>query len=164
MDTVAQFNRMVERHRNMIRGLCASYSDGDKQLCCDLIQEVLAGMWVRYRERYANMPEAWQGAWVYWQTRHFASLAVRTRCRTTLTLRMEMVETLAEEVDEAVELVDELSEVLVGRERQLLELMRQGYRNEEIAERMGVSLATMKRVRKSMLESMRRRAVEMGKE
>ena len=44
----------------------------------------------------------------------------------------------------------------------MLELLRQGYRYEEIAERMGVSMRTVKRLRASMVEAMRRRAEAMG--
>ena len=72
-------------------------------------------------------------------------------------------EEVAEQGEDAEDaLVDELAAGLPGRERQLLELMRQGYRYEEIAERMDVSLATVKRMRASMVEAMRRRAEELG--
>ena len=59
-------------------------------------------------------------------------------------------------------LVDELADGLGGRERQLLELLRQGYRNEEIAAKMNVSPSTLKRIRRTMLEHMRRRAEALG--
>ncbi len=157
-----RFRQLLERHKRMIRRLCVLYSDGDEQLCRDLIQEAVAGMWLNFSVRQARMWSGAQGAWVYWQTRHFIFNAMRD-----WHLRERRAgcggEKAKEEGHVAEEnLVDELAADLQGRERQLLELLRQGYRYEEIAAKMGVSLATVKRVRASMVEAMRRRAEELG--
>lgn len=161
MEPSEQFDQMMERHKRLIRRLCVRYSEGDEQLCRDLMQEAVAGMWLRYSEREGRMWSGAQGAWVYWQTMHFVTHAVRDwHLREREALQPEADD---DEVQESREsLIDELAAELQGRERQLLELMRQGYRYEEIAERMGVSLATVKRVRASMVEAMRRRAETMG--
>ena len=70
-------------------------------------------------------------------------------------------ETAEEECAEEA-LAMELAGDLTGRERQLFDLLRQGFRNEEIADTMGVSMATAKRIRAGMVESMRRRAEALG--
>ena len=161
MEPSEQFAEMMERHKYLIRRLCVRYSEGDEQLCRDLMQEVAVGMWLRYSEREWKVWGGAQRAWVYWQTRHFASHAVRDwhlREREAL-----LPEAADGEVQAAREsLVDELAVELQGRERQMLELLRQGYRYEEIAERMGVSMRTVKRLRASMVEAMRQRAEAMG--
>lgn len=162
MEPSERFAEMMERHKYLIRRLCVRYSEGDEQLCRDLMQEVAVGMWLRYSEREWKVWGGAQRAWVYWQTRHFVSHAVRD-----WRLRERRAAGGSEEVAEQGEdaedaLVDELAAGLPGRERQLLELMRQGYRYEEIAERMGVSMRTVKRLRASMVEAMRRRAEELG--
>ena len=157
-----RFQQLMERHKRMIRRLCVLYSDGDEHLCRDLIQEAVAGMWLNFSVSQARMWSGARGAWVYWQTRHFVSNAVRD-----WRLRERRAGGSAEEAEEQgegadVALVDELGADLQGRERQLLELLRQGYRYEEIAAKMDVSLATVKRMRASMVEAMRRRAEELG--
>ena len=161
-DAAERFQQLMERHKRMIRRMCVLYSDGDEQLCRDLIQEAVAGMWLNFSERQTRMWSGAQGAWVYWQTRHYVSHAVRD-----WHLRERRAgcggEAAKEEGHVAEEnLVDEFAADLQGRERQLLELLRQGYRYEEIAERMDVSLATVKRIRASMVDGMRRRAEELG--
>ena len=161
-DAAERFQQLLERHKRTIRRLCVLYSDGDEHLCRDLIQEAVAGMWTNFGERQARMWSSAQGAWVYWQTRHFVSHAVRD-WRLNERRAAGGSEEVAEQGEGAEDaLVDELAAGLPSRERQLLELMRQGYRYEEIAERMDVSLATVKRVRASMVEAMRRRAEELG--
>ena len=76
MEPSEQFAEMMERHKCLIRRLCVRYSEGDEQLCRDLMQEVAVGMWLRYSEREWKVWSGAQRAWVYWQTRHFASHAV----------------------------------------------------------------------------------------
>jgi RNA polymerase sigma factor (sigma-70 family) len=162
-DVAERFQQLLERHKGIIRRMCVLYSDNDEQLCRDLIQEVVSGMWLNFSERQSRVWSGAQGAWVYWQTRHFVFNAVRDwRLRERKSGGSAAVE--AEEQGEGAEdaLVDELAADLHGRERQLLELLRQGYRQKEIAERMGVSLATVKRVHASMVETMCRRAEELG--
>ena len=163
METEEQFVRLMERHNGTVRRLCVLYSDGDEQLCRDLMQEAVACMWTNYRRREGLLWEAAQGAWVYWQTMHGINHTLRGRRHHGGVALAETVESM-----EAVEqpsdgsLVDELADGLSGRERQLLELLRQGYSNEEIASRMDVSPSTLKRIRRTMLEHMRRRAEALG--
>lgn len=155
-----QFRLMVKRHEGLIRSVCVGFSRGDMELCSDLMQEAVTGMWLRFTHREARMFAAAQGVWVYWQTHHFASQALR-RWKTGSMAPGDVPDVAVEEsAEEALAL--ELAADLAGRERQLFDLLRQGYRNEEMAERLGLSLATTKRVRASMLVSMRRRAVALG--
>lgn len=151
---------MVKRHEGLIRSVCVGFSRGDMDLCSDLMQEAVTGMWLRFTHREARMFAAAQGVWVYWQTHHFASQALR-RWKTGSMTPGEVPDVAVEESAEEA-LAVELAADLAGRERQLFDLLRQGYRNEEMAERLGLSLATTKRVRASMLASMRRRAVALG--
>lgn len=160
MDMEEHFRQMVTRHGGLIRGLCVGYSGGDMERCRDLVQEVTTGMWLRFTRREARMPRAAQAAWVYWQTRHFISLALR-RWKTGSMVTGALPETAEEECAEEA-LAVELAADLAGRERQLFDLLRQGFRNEEIADTMGVSMATAKRIRAGMVESMRRRAEALG--
>ena len=158
MEVEEQFVRLMERHNGTVRRLCVLYSDGDEQLCRDLMQEAVACMWKNYRRRGGLLWEAAQGAWVYWQTMHGINHALRGRWRRR---DVGAAEEAAEQPSDG-SLVDELADGLGGRERQLLELLRQGYRNEEIAARMNVSPSTLKRIRRTMLEHMRRRAEALG--
>lgn len=161
METEEQFRQLMERHKGTIRRLCVLYSDGDVLLCRELMQEAVACMWMNYRRREGLLWEAAQGAWVYWQTMHGINHALRGRKLRDRNMVVSEVDLAAEPCDEEG-LVDELAAGLAGRERQLLELLRQGYRNEEIAATMGISLSTLKRLRRSMLEHMRQRAEAMG--
>ncbi len=72
-----QFRLMVKRHEGLIRSVCVGFSRGDMELCGDLMQEAVTGMWLRFKHREARMFAAAQGVWVYWQTHHFASQALR---------------------------------------------------------------------------------------
>lgn len=161
METEEQFGLLIERHKGTVRRLCVLYSDGDEQLCRDLMQEAVACMWMNYRCREGLLWEAAQGAWVYWQTMHGISHALRGRRRRHAAVALAENEE-AVEPDYDGNLVDELAAGLAERERQLLELLRQGYRNEEIAKMMDISPSTLKRIRRSMLEHMRRRAEALG--
>ena len=155
-----QFRLMVKRHEGLIRSVCVGLSRGEMDLCSDLMQAGVTGMWLRFTHREARMFAAAQGVWVYWQTHHFASQALR-RWKTGSMTPGDVPDVAVEEsAEEALAL--ELAADLAGRERQLFDLLRQGYRNEEMAERLGLSLATTKRVRASMLASMRRRAAALG--
>lgn len=161
METEEQFGRLMERHKGTVHRLCVLYSDSDEQLCRDLMQEAVTCMWMNYRRREGLLWEAAQGAWVYWQTMHGISHALRGRRLRDRNVVLAEVD-LAEEQHSEEALVDELAADLAERERQLLQLLRQGYRNEEIAEMMDISLSTLKRLRRSMLEGMRRRAETLG--
>ena len=48
MEIEEQFVRLMERHNGTVRRLCVLYSDGDEQLCRDLMQEAVACMWKNY--------------------------------------------------------------------------------------------------------------------
>lgn len=161
METEEQFRQLMERYKGTVRRLCVLYSEDDMLLCRELMQEAVASMWMNYRRREGLLWEAAQGAWVYWQTMHSINHALRGRKVRDRNLVMTEADMAMEPCDEEC-LVDELAAGLAGRERQLLELLRQGYRNEEIAAKMGTSLTTLKRLRRSMLEHMRQRAEAMG--
>ena len=89
-----QFRLMVKRHEGLIRSVCVGFSRGDMELCGDLMQEAVTGMWLRFTHREARMFAAAQGVWVYWQTHHFASQALRrwkTGLATTKRVRASML-------------------------------------------------------------------------
>ena len=102
-----QFRLMVKRHEGLIRSVCVGFSRGDMELCGDLMQEAVTGMWLRFKHREARMFAAAQGVWVYWQTHHFASQALR-RWKTGSMTPGEVPETAAEESAEET-LAEELA-------------------------------------------------------
>lgn len=120
-----QFRLMVKRHEGLIRSVCVGFSRGDMELCSDLMQEAVTGMWLRFTHREARMFAAAQGVWVYWQTHHFASQALRRWKAGSMTLGDVPDVAVEESAEEA--LAVELAADLAGRERQLFDLLRQGY-------------------------------------
>lgn len=160
MDTVRQFEQLIARHGELIRRICVRYSDGDEQLCHDLIQEAVSGMWIRYPDFNDSLWSQW--AWVYWQTRHFVSHALRANKLHIVSLTQCIMEELAQEDDNRKALIVELGADLESNERRMLDLMMQGYRYEEIAAMTGVSLAKVKRTKATMVEKMRTAARRMG--
>ena len=116
MEIEEQFVRLMERHNGTVRRLCVLYSDGDKQLCRDLMQEAVACMWKNYRRRGGLLWEAAQGAWVDWQTMHGINHALRGRWRRSDVGAAEEAAEAAEQPSDG-SLVDELADGLGGRER-----------------------------------------------
>lgn len=165
MDRSELFNRfsgLVLRHERMIRALCLRHTDRDEEMK-DMAQEVRLALWERFAAVDGSLGAWPEGLWVFWHTRAVTSRHRRHQRRELVRLDMEMVESIVDEDDGAMALLDDLAEGLPEAYADLLEQLRQGYSLGEIATRNGEPLATVKSRRRRLVALLRQRAEALGK-
>lgn len=162
IDRYWDYHAMVKRNERIIRTLCLRYRGDDAEGCKDLAQEVRIGLWQRFMARSgmaARLPEA---VWVYWNVRSIISHRRRLEHGEIVRLDKQMMDSIVAEDDHAAEVIDELSAHLTADEARLLDLLRQGYRLDEIAILTDVSVPTARSRREHLVASLRREAARLG--
>ena len=139
MDDKEQYTALLLRHRKLVWKLCSRYAKGDYDLCADLVQEVSIALWERYGLLRPKSPFFVERRWVELNTRSVLGHRHRRSVIATVPITPEMAERIAVEQDKGEELIDELAAALSDKEREILQLRRDGYSADEIADRMRMS-------------------------
>ena len=144
----AFYTALVRRNAALIRWLCMRQAGNDQALCDDLVQEVLAGLWLHLDRYRRSVPEK---VWVGWKVRTILYDYRRHRLPPPERLTFEVADSLAEESCHARETLEELTAYLTSDERTLVERHLEGYDTKEIAGQMGLTPnAVYKRMHKVM--------------
>lgn len=140
MDRNKAYTDLLMRHRNMLWGLCWQRSGGDRDRCCDLLQEVSIALWENFDKlRPESTPEQ-ERAWVCWQARSVFYQIGRRQELSTEPLSENLSNTFTEEDTlQRKELLEELLSSLDPDEQRMLRLYLEGYRGDEIGKEMGIS-------------------------
>lgn len=140
MDRNKAYTDLLMRHRNMLWGLCWQRSGGDRDRCCDLLQEVSIALWENFDKlRPESTPEQ-ERAWVCWQARSVFYQIGRRQELSTEPLSENFSDSFTEEdTQQRKELLEELLSSLDPDEQRMLRLYLEGYRGDEIGKEMGIS-------------------------
>ena len=139
MDDKEQYTALLLRHRKLVWKLCSRYAKSDCDLCADLVQEVSIALWERYGQLRPGSSFFVERRWVNLNTRSVLGHLHRRGKVVTVPISREMAERIAAEQDTGGELVEELATALSDKERAILQLRRDGYTADEIADRMGMT-------------------------
>ena len=148
------FDRLVMRHRRWIRLLCCWYSRGNAADTADLVQEVLERMWRKRESLREGATESEERIWIRWQCRSVAEHHNRRQPPVLVSLDEQEIVDDTTNVERR-ELLLSLTEGLNDRERQLLDLLLEGYSTTEAAEKMGMKPHTADQLRFRMIQKMR---------
>ena len=150
------FDRLVARHRGLIKRLCWWYAGGKADAVADLMQEVLLHLW-RYRHTLrADAGELQERAWVWIRCRSvFEHLRRRPKVET---VPMEEALHVAAEDTTARDAIDRLAASLTDLEHSVLELVLDGYTDGEIGEVLHVGTAEARRLHATVIEKMKEKA------
>lgn len=124
------FDRLMARHRGLIKRLCWWYAGGKADTVADLVQEVMLYLW-RYRHTLrGDANEFQEKAWVWIRCRSvFEHQRRRPRVET---VPMEEALHVITEDTSARDAIDRLSAKLTPLEHEVLELVLDGYTDSEI--------------------------------
>lgn len=150
------FDRLMARHRGLIKRLCWWYAGGKADAVADLMQEVMLHLW-RYRHTLrADAGELQEWAWVWIRCR---SVFEHQRRRPKVdTVPMEEALHVAAEDTTARDAIDRLAASLTDLEHSVLELVLDGYTDGEIAAVLAVSAAEARRLHATVIEKMKQKA------
>lgn len=140
MDRNKAYTDLLMRHRNMLWGLCWQRAGGNRDRCCDLLQEVSIALWENFDKlRPESSPEQEQ-AWVRWQARSVFYQIGRRQELSTEPLSENLTDSFTEEdAQQRKELLEDLLSALDPDEQRMLRLYLEGYRGDEIGKEMGIS-------------------------
>ena len=151
------FNDLVKHHRNLIRKICWRHSQGDEDLCEELIQECYLAIWQHLDTLHPEVTVVQVKAWVVWQCRNVFSHHERHKKREIATIDERQCKDIpSEDIEKASSLLDELSQTLTDDERRLLALMRQDLTNLEIAEKLGLKSRTVRDKQRHIINKLKR--------
>lgn len=134
--------------------MCHDASNGDREKCRDLFQDVSLRLWLHFGELRPDAKPHERKAWVEWQVRHVLEHAGRRQ-------QPEPMSELPEQPDgdalvdiEIRSLINDLLAQLQPDERQLVQMRMEGYSANEIADKMGLSRdAVYQRMHRTLMKA-----------
>lgn len=147
------FDRLLAHNQRLIEWMCWYYADGDTYLYQELVQQVRVALWDRWRSLRKGSNQHMEKAWVIWQCRSVHSHYRRRKRIDTIPLDEELP--IHEDEGNALELIEELAVGLSQEERRLLNLLLEGYNQNEIAKAMSLSPSEVSKRHSHMIEKMR---------
>ena len=154
MDRHKTFTAFLRGYSALIWSMCRDAAHGDRELCCDLFQDVSLRLWQHFSELRSDAQPHEQKAWVEWQARHVLHHAGRRQ-------RPKPIGELPDQPDndayvdiEIRILINDLLTQLQPDERQLLQMRMAGYSASEIAKEMGLSRdAVYQRMHRTLMKA-----------
>ncbi len=131
-----RYEEMVRRHTGLIRRVCVLRSGGDEELCRELEQEVAIGLWLHLDSYIPGRAEA---VWVYWRARKVVYDYFHRRLPPPDRLSRDIADTMAEEINQGCEQLEEIMAYLSPEERRLLELRLEEESVADMADRLQCS-------------------------
>lgn len=144
---------LVKRHTEMVRWLCWIYSGGNAALCDDLVQDTMLALWQARGTLRDGASLLEEMAWV--RFRCHSVLSHHRRKKWLETTSMDSIDIAADYADSKRSLIHELSEDLTPHEREVLELMLDGYQTDEIAAKFGIKRRSVNVMRHRIVEKLR---------
>ena len=134
------YTALLERHHAMLWRLCWKWTGGDRDRCCDMMQEVSIALWENYDKLRAGSTPGEERAWVRWQARSVLYQEGRRQELPTVTLEEGHAEEIAdEETGRRRELLEGFLSALDPDERKMVGLYLEGYQGNEISRKLGIS-------------------------
>ena len=156
------FDALMARHQRLIRGLCWWHAGGDEERTSDLVQEVVMQLW-HYRHKLR--PDATPAQERHWVRFHCRSVFQHEERKPQLeTVPLAEAAGVPADTEDHSDLINHLASGLDDRERQVLDLVLDDYTDGEIAELLHLKEREVRRLHRSMIEKMKRKANEYGRE
>ena len=156
MDRNKAYTDLLLRYRNMLWGLCWQRSGGDRDRCCDLLQEVSIALWENFGKLRPNSTPEQEQAWVRWQAHSVFYKMGRRQELSTEPLPDNLSATLADEdSQQRKELLEELLSSLDPDDQRMMRLYLKGYRGDEIGREMGISRDNFYQRMRRIIQKMR---------
>lgn len=151
-----QYELLVRAHEGTIRKLCFQESDGDPLLCAELIQDVFYDLWKSMPLYDPTYSPQQQDHWI----RHRCRGVFSHRRRRNKSIKGNLVplrDDLLVACDEnnLRETIEELSEGLSPREKEVLHLMLKGYKTSEIASSLGIKAHSVSQSLRRIVQQMK---------
>lgn len=148
------YTAMFMRHRTMLWRMCWCRARGDRDCCCDLMQEVSIALWLNFDKLRPDASQRQERSWVRWQARSVLSHIGRQRKLTAEPLTDVLADSLADDDTlQRKELLDALLSALEPDERRMVVMHLNGYRGDEIGEQEGLSRdAVYQRIHRAMIK------------
>ena len=154
-DIEETFRRVISSCNGLVRRMCWTYSSGDRALFEEMLQECRFVIWCRCGSLSRGVSAAKERMWVFWQCRS-VFIHHRRQQRHWIRLDDRLAGMIPDQTDDGLrELVEELAEDLNAGERQVLALILDGYRTEEIAEILEMRARRVRTIRINMINKMR---------
>ena len=140
MNSSDAYTALLMRHRTMLWRMCRRRARGDRDLACDLLQEVSIALWENYGKLRPQSTPHQERAWVRWQARSVFDQIGRRQQLSTEPLTEVLVDTLADEDTlQRRETMDDLLAALTPDEQRLMRLYLEGYSPDEISKQLGLN-------------------------
>lgn len=153
-----QFDNLIESHRKLIRMLCWKHSSGSESQCNELVQDCYISIWSHFDSLRPEAHALQRTAWVVWQCRSVFSHRRRSKQLDFLPVDEQLADTLSAPDDSnRKKLLEEYAADLPPKERRLLTLMMEGYRQKELAEKLGVSIEAVKKMRQRLIKKIQKK-------
>lgn len=149
------FEQLLTRNENIVRRWCWRFASGDMARCKDLMQDVYVALWTRRDSLRTGATALQEKAWVRWVCRSVLSHHARKAAPPWVPLADPPEEPEPDSSVQQRELIEELAEAVTPRERELLELLLQGYSIAEAAKRMGMKSESASQMRFRMVQKMK---------
>lgn len=134
------FTILLERHHAMLWRMCWQRAGGDRDRCCDLMQDVSIALWENIDKLRPDATPRQERAWVCWQARSVFYQAERRQKPTTVPLSDTLADKISDEdTQQRKELLDELFSALDPDEQRMVRLYLEGYNGDEIGKELGIS-------------------------
>lgn len=148
------FDRLMQRHKALIRRLCWWQASGHREDCEDLMQDCLAALW---HYRHTLRPDSSERQERLWVKYHCRSVFSHRNNKPALeTTPLDEARAMAEESVDIRALLAELATTLSDNEHRVLDLIVDGYSPAEIAELLGIKAATVSQTRYRIIEKMKK--------
>lgn len=147
------FDRLVLKHKALIRRLCWWHASGDTAQCADLMQDVLLALWHYRGTLREGASEAEEYIWVRLHCRSVLQHHRRGKHLSTISLDEGMV--VAEETNNHRETIEALAVGLNDYERKALDMVLDGYSVSDMAKILGIKTASVSQLRYRIVEKMR---------
>lgn len=149
------YRQLVSDNIDLLRERCWYYSGTDQRLFAELLHEVFIDLWSAIDLFDPSFSPQQQRQWLRSRCRGVYKRHRRLLGPSLLPLSVDMPDDVSPEL--LRESIEELAEDLDDTERNLLDLLLQGYSNTESAQRLGLSRSAVTKRYRRMIEKMKQR-------
>ena len=126
------YKSFMRRHQATVWRVCYDFARGDIPRCEDMVQEVWIMLWLKF-DTMTACSEWQQRAWVRKVARSVLVDLYRREHPPLEPVNAEMEETVATEISDVAERIDDIFAALTSDEQRLMRMRLDGYNAEEIA-------------------------------
>lgn len=156
------FESFLERHRLFIWKLCNRYADGNPDVGLDYVQDITILLWLRFGKLRHDAHIRQEQKWINYIARDFFRTQSRHNKKTMEPFVEEQHSVI--EPESPSEILAEYLVCLTPPEYETVALYVQGYKINEIATLLDISLSTAKRRFQKAIEHMREYAQKIEKQ